>query len=121
MAENKQEKEQENVVYREFQAVDNVTGKVNRPRQISLSGKLTDEWQLTRPIPLTLKVDELGQYVVAYRPFETSGVGDTEQEAIDEFASMLIDLYEYLNSLEPSLTLHYLKLLERLRSAISSL
>lgn len=121
MAEKRQEQEQENVAYREFQVVDTVTGKVNRPRQISLSGKITDEWQLAKPISLTLKVGELGEYIVSFRPFETYGVGDTEQEAIDEFASMLIDLYEYLDRSEAPLTLHYLKLLERLRSAISPL
>lgn len=43
-------------------------------------------------------MDEGGEFVVSYDAVDTYGVGETPWEAVTGFASMLIDLYQELES-----------------------
>jgi hypothetical protein len=86
-----------------------------------LSGQITEAWRLVRPISLDIKIGEAAEYIVSYPHFETYGVGDTLQEAVADFSSMLIDLYEELSDSEETLSTYLKDLLERLRLALSPL
>lgn len=86
---------------------------------MALSGEIMPGWLLNHPLLLEVEIGEEGEYIVSYDAFDTYGVGDTPQEAAEDFISMLIDLYEELDSDEDVLSSYFQTQLERLRQILS--
>lgn len=65
------------------------------PKQIQLFNLRSTEYALTQPISVFLEEDQ-GQYVATFFDTGDFGVGETEQEAIDDLCSNVIAEYESL-------------------------
>ena len=79
-------------------------------QQIRVSGG-----RLLRPLILTVEETEDGQTVVADELLSSYGVGDTVEEAVDEFLEMLFDYYSELHQSRDELSrflLRQLRVLE---------
>ena len=84
------------------------------PSQVLLSEPLAPGWRLLKPVWLTIEVDHSAgepQVVVYDSLVKAYGVGASPQEAISEYKSMLLDLYEELEDsqaiLSPSLRMRW--------------
>ncbi len=81
--------------------------------QINVSG-----YQLRYPLMIEFEPDEDGGIVASSSKFPVYGVGDSEQEAADDFIGMLIDLFEELKGSEPLLSSALLHQLRNLKSML---
>lgn len=82
--------------------------------------KLSDEhYDLRIPIPVEL-IRDGENWIVSTSLVATHGFGSTKEEAIEDFQSMLIDLYEELWDSEDSLAPHLLLELRTLEFMIQS-
>jgi hypothetical protein len=109
-------------LFTRFRYKDDTSAELDIPApQVSLSGKIAEGWRLTHPIFLDLKRGEDDNYIVSYDAFDTYGVGNTPQEAIDDFVSMLLDLYKELSESEEVLSAYLNNQFERLHAILSTL
>ncbi|MBM3241968.1 hypothetical protein FJZ31_37330 [Candidatus Poribacteria bacterium] len=67
------------------------------PKQIQLFNLRSTEYALTQPISVLLEEDQ-EQYVATFFDTGDFGVGETEQEAIDDLCSNIIAEYESLRT-----------------------
>ena len=70
--------------------------RLSRP-QYFLFGDIEREWKVDPALAFEVEQDESGAFVVSSDSFLVYGEGDTEEEAIRDFATSLVDLYELLN------------------------
>ena len=90
--------------------------------QVLLQEPPASGWQLLEPIPLTLEVDQCegALQVVAYDTLvNVYGVGATAVEAISDYKSMLLDLYDELEASQAVLSSSLQQQWRRLRSLIA--
>lgn len=90
------------------------------PGEIGLYGPIGEGYSLTQPIMLDVEITRQGQFIVSNSTLETYGVGETPQEALEEFSSMLLDFYHELVDSEENLSVHYRRILQRLRSYLTT-
>ena len=91
--------------------------------EVALFGSIAPGWRLTQPLLLTVRWEMVGQehQCIVFEPgFNLYGIGITIAEALAEYTSMLLDLFQELVDSEQSLSSHLCQKLERLRSLISS-
>jgi len=69
----------------------------NIPRTVTLSpGQIEEGWALMRPIMLVVEREDDGWYVVSDDIFGVYGDAESLRQAVDQYASGLIDTYEFL-------------------------
>jgi hypothetical protein len=83
-----------------------------------LAGRIAPNWVLLHPLSLTIVPYNLGGYLVSDDFVYLYGMGETQNEAINEYKSMLIDLFEELISSEKVLSPNLQEQLKYLRSII---
>ncbi|HNS45183.1 MAG TPA: hypothetical protein PKH37_08155 [Alphaproteobacteria bacterium] len=86
--------------------------------QFMLFGRIAPDWILRYPLSLTIVPYDLGGYLVSDERVCVYGMGETKSEALDEYKSMLVDLFEELRSSEKVLSPRLLEQLKHLRSII---
>lgn len=89
--------------------------------QFILKGQIAPGWELVQPLLIMLTRDEDGGVTVFSLELNLYGIGETVEEAINDFISMLIDLYEELNASEAVLSTHLVQRLRELRNVITVL
>ncbi len=68
----------------------------NIPRSVTLSpGRIEEGWTLMRPIILLVEREDDGWYVVSDGIFGVYGDADSLRQAVQQYASGLIDEYEF--------------------------
>ena len=75
---------------------------------------LGGRFSLARPVLLNVERGEDGEVVVFVDSLRTYGAGSTVDEAVEEFQSMLIDLYEELHGCRDRLSWALLDTLHRI-------
>jgi len=64
------------------------------------------DYHLREPLLLSIETDASGATVVSESQFNMYGIGDTLEDAIADFVSMLIDYYKELTESESELSCH---------------
>lgn len=77
-------------------------------------------YRLRYPILLTQEIGEQGETIVFDDGFDVYGVGETTQEAVGEYASMLVDLFQELVASEDALSCHLRQQLRTLRMYLTT-
>ena len=77
------------------------------------------DYRLRQPLLLSIETDATGAMVVSESQFNMYGVGDTLEEAVADFVSMLIDYHEELSQSGPALSDHLRRQALALRSVIA--
>lgn len=80
----------------------------------------TPEYQLRHPLMIEFEPDEDGAVIATSPEFNAYGVGDSEQEAADEFIGMLIDIFEELKDSESLISSALLRQLRKLETILIS-
>lgn len=78
-----------------------------------------DRYRLAKKVPLRVDVSETGQFVVHHARLNVYGAGETIEQAVNEFASMLVDLFEELQESEKVLAAPLHQQLTILRSMLA--
>ncbi len=65
------------------------------PKPIPLENLRDPRYEVMRPIPVVLEVDE-GQYIATWYDADLFGYGDIEQEALDDLCESIVSLWEVL-------------------------
>lgn len=74
----------------------------NIPRSVTLSpGRIEEGWTLMRPIILLVEREDDGWYVVSDDIFGVYGDAESLRQAVDQYASGLIDEYEFFRRESP--------------------
>jgi len=76
------------------------------------------DYRLTRPLIIHVREMEPGQWLVTSPFISTHGTGEAVEQAIHDFESMLIDLFQELDASEHELAPHLLRELHTLRRII---
>lgn len=79
----------------------------------------TADYELTRPLALDVEEDEARMVIVSEASLGVYGVGETLQDAVRDFESMLIDSYRSLGEAEGELAWRLSEILDRLRLYVS--
>jgi hypothetical protein len=66
------------------------------PVQFDLFGKIRDEWEMTKPLLVTLEQDEDGYYVLSDELFLMYGEGPTEIKAKEDYLETMVDYYQII-------------------------
>jgi hypothetical protein len=95
-------------------------GRFAAPGEPVLLTTLSDpQFRLLRPIELEVEKGEGGESIVSNQHLGACGAGRTLQEAIDDYQSMLLDLYWELTDSEAILSRHLRERLDYLRTLIA--
>jgi hypothetical protein len=90
------------------------------PTSLILLAALADpDFQLLHPIVLEVERGEGGEFIVSNRQLHNYGAGGSLQEAIDDYQSMLVDLYRELTDSEVILSRHLRERLDYLRTLLA--
>ncbi len=73
----------------------------NQPANLSalhlfLKGNIAPGWEMREQFPIVMEQDEDKSFIVSDSLFAVYGVADTQQDAIDDFVTSLIEYYEIL-------------------------
>ncbi len=76
-------------------------------------------YYLLRNILLDIEIDENGEVVASDSRLNVYGVGETVEQAINEFSSMLVDLFDELEDSKDVLSYHLRQQLDYLRTILA--
>lgn len=65
------------------------------PEIILFSGKITEEWQIIKPLALKIEYSD-GQNIASDDIFGVYGDGDTKYEAVEDYLISLLDYYQLI-------------------------
>lgn len=66
------------------------------PTQVFLEGVIVPGWRVQEPLVLSVERDEEGSFIISDALFDVYGVGQTREDALDDYVVSLVEYYEII-------------------------